>query len=314
MNTQDTGSILDCIYEKTANVEALSHTQTINKHIQDALKIQAKRERTLRESTLTFKLTEDITHQELMDTIEKWTDRYEQLAPTFWQDKLHSYCQFDNKDTKVALIEHMMAPNSNKKLRNAMLPANTEGLHYTRRAAKIELPNVKSNINLDIIKKTLDLASSLNDNILDVREGKPHAITKARSVFFRASAANIKHLFGNLNGLLPYNNKATNTRTRLQMRINIKPWQCRDCFKFGQHQCQGRKCGQCGQGGHTNRECKSKTKFCGNCNAKGHKAKEPHCPSYLFELVKEIRKLDIPLEFYEDKEMRFVLAQHLQIK
>lgn len=149
---------------------------------------------------------------------------------------------------------------------------------------------------------------------MDIREGKPQQVTKSRSIFFKTNAASTKTLLVGLDGMLPYSNQATQTRTKLYLRINVKPWQCRDCYKIGQHQCTGKKCAQCGTTGHSGKECKSKTKFCDICKRKGHRAKDAHCPTYLNEVAKEIRKIDIPLEFYEDKELRIMLTRHLQIK
>lgn len=307
-NNSSTGSILDAIFEKTANVEAATNVHAIRKHIGEALRVQASRERAIREATMTFRLTERISHTDIMGAIEEWIAKSEQLPPTFWQDKEYSYCQLDSKHTKKALIEHI---GSNELLKQVMAPPNVLGLHFTRRQAKIEIANVRSNIKLEIIQQMLELATS---SFSDLREGKANAITKARSVFFKADALAIRQLFISLGGMLPYTSKATNTRTKLYMRINVKPWQCRDCFRFGQHDCKGKRCAQCGSSEHYGKDCRSKTKYCDNCKKKGHKAKEPHCPVYLAEINKELRRIDIPLEFFEDKDLRFLITQHLQYK
>lgn len=307
-NSSATGSILDAIFEKTANVEAATNVQIMRKFVSEALRVQASRERNLREATITFKFTEKVTHADIIAAIEEWTVKSDQLPPTFWQDREHSYCQLDSKHTKKALIDHI---GSNEQLKQVLLPPNLLGLHFTRRQAKVEIANVRQNIKLDTIQHMLELATSSFD---DLREGKANVVTKARSVFFKADALAVRHLFIALGGMLPYTNKATNTRTKLHMKINVKPWQCRDCYRFGQHDCKGKRCAQCGSTEHSGKDCKNKTKFCDTCKKKGHKAKEAHCPSYLAEVAKELRKIDIPLEFFEDKDLRFLITQYLQYK
>ena len=56
------------------------------------------------------------------------------------------------------------------------------------------------------------------------------------------------------------------------------------------------------------------TKFCTNCKQKGHKAKDTHCRTYLMEISKELRKMDIPLEYLVEQEFREALVRHTQLK
>lgn len=308
-----TGSILDAIFEKTANIEYSNNSADISRFISDALRGQARRERILRESTVTFMIKENLGKTEITEAVEGWLHKNEQLPATIWQDKDYTYCQLDNKDTRGALVDHINK-SANSELKLALKAPNSKGLYFTRKPVKFEISNVRANIKIERIKEILELICNAVDPITELREGKPQPVTKARSIFFKASAANAKTLLVDLDGMLPYCNQATQTRTKLYLRVNVKPWQCRECYRIGQHQCDGKKCAQCGTGGHSSKECKSKTKYCDVCKRKGHKAKEAQCPIYLNEIAKEIRKIDIPLEFYEDKELRFLLTKHLQIK
>lgn len=312
-SNQSSGSILDLIYEKTANVESSTVAKDVKESIKEFLASQAKRERAIRDSTIAVKHSEHWGHTELIAEVDAWIEKMEQLPPTYWQDKELSYCQFNHKDFKVSFLDHVNQHGS-QQLKDNLLRANSFGRHFSRKPARIEMANVKHNIKLERIKELLELASTIGDPITEIREGKPHAVTKARSILFKAGASNMTQLFGVLDGALPYNNKATKTRTRIQMKINVKPWQCHDCFAFGQHQCEGKKCLQCGEKGHTTKDCRTKTKTCANCRKKGHKAKDAQCPQYLREITKEIRKIDLPLEFYEDKKQRDQLLGCLQYK
>lgn len=310
---QSAGSILDLIFEKAANVESSTMAKDVKESLRELLTNQAKKERGIREATITVKHTDKWGHSEFLAEVDQWVEKMEQLPPTYWQDKEQSYCQFNAKDFKISFVEHLKE-NGSQELRDNMMRANSQGRHFSRKPARIEMANVRANIKLDRVKELLELASVIGEPLSEFREGKPHAITKARSIMFKAGASNINQLFGILDGALPYSNKQTNTRTRLQMKINVKPWQCRDCYAFGQHNCEGKKCLQCGDKGHTTKDCKSKTKTCINCRKKGHKAKDAHCNNYIHEVAKEIRKIDIPLEFYEDKKLRDQLIQFLQYK
>lgn len=311
----NTGSILDQIFEKAANIEHATNKNTIKDGIQEILKTYAKKERGLREATITIKHNSpSIEHESTVEAIEKWIESMEQLPPTFWQDKENTYCQFDSNFTKKSFLDDISRNSDFNELKKNINPANNEGQHYNRKKVKIEAPNVRGNIKIERIKEIINLASVIDDPISEIREGKAHANNRARSILFNTKARNVLQLFSTLGGSIPYTNKATNTRTRIYLKINVKPWQCKDCFMFGKHQCEGKKCLQCGDKGHTTKDCKSKTKTCTNCNKKGHKAKDVHCPIYIQEIGKELRKVDIPLEFYETKTLRETLFNYLLYK
>lgn len=53
-----------------------------------------------------------------------------------------------------------------------------------------------------------------------------------------------RELFKIHDGQLPYSHKeSTKTvKERLYIKLNAKPYQCRECFKIGPHKCQGKLC------------------------------------------------------------------------
>lgn len=313
-SSNSSSSVLDVIVEKTANIEQASNINSIRIALQDAIKVHAKREKTLRESTITIRMTGSMQFKEITELIEKdWSERREQTSATYWQDKDSVYAQFISREVKNKFLD-FAALNISTEFRDLMIKPNAQGEHIQRKPIRFEINNVRPNIKIDRIETILKRILGPNGKIEGLREGKPNPVTKARGIFFRADAAAFRILIGQLDGVLPYVNMATSTKTRLFMKINCKPWTCRDCFAFGQHQCEGKVCAQCGTAGHLTRDCSQKTKFCRNCKRRGHKAKDTHCSAYLNEVAKEIRKMDIPLEHFEDKDNRFNLIKHLQIR
>lgn len=309
------GSILDAIYEKAANVEFAANTAGISKTLGESLRVLAKREKLLRDSTITIKISEALSHDKAREAIESWTLRENGGVPaTHWADKNNSYCQFISKEAKNDFLDHLQT-GGDRTLRTCIVQANEQGQHFVRRMARVEIANVRSNIRADKVKETLmNLVSPIGARIEEFREGKAHNITKARSLFFKTTAAGIEVLFGEHDGVIPYCNKDTNTRIKLFAKINAKPWQCRECLALGQHQCQGKVCGQCGLKGHESRNCKSKTKNCNNCRRKGHRSKDTHCPTYLNEVAKELRKMDLPLEMFDSKDGRLNIMRLIQVR
>lgn len=308
-------TILDVILEKTANVEHQTNQGTIMRLLSEAIRTNSKRERALRESTITVKLSDDVDKEKIIETIEsRWVMAKQQVPATFWQDKDNVYCQFVSSEAKNNFLDFVQLTEEGGTIKDSILKANLNGLHFQRKPVRMEMSNVRANIRSEMIKSTLDKLVENIGEIQEFKEGKLQAITKTRGIYFRADGACFSHLFKTLDGSIPYANRETNTRVKLFIKINAKPWQCRDCFKIGQHQCEGRVCGQCGNKGHATADCKSKTKNCNNCKKRGHRAKDTHCPFYLNEIAKELRKMDIPLEFLEDADLRFCLTKHLQLK
>lgn len=305
------GSLLDVIHEKVCNVEHNSNQQVIAEAIDKLLKQQGQRERQLRNQTITFKHNDKINHEKILRSINTWAITCDQLHPAIWQDKDNTYAQFHSQAAKETFANYVL--NIDRDL-TMTLPNNdpTSQLHQ-RRLVKIEIPNVKNSIQFDRVTELIKIIAG--EKAIDIREGKPYGPNRARNIMFKTGAEGALNIFKDHDGSVQYHDANPKLRTKLLFKINAKPWQCKDCSKFGNHpNCEGKTCANCGLLGHVTKDCKSKTKYCSNCKRRGHKARDTHCPIYLAEVGKEIKKMDIPLEFYEEKKMRSKMAQFLQIK
>lgn len=315
------GNILDIIREKASNIEQVVQQKSFKESIDDAIKMIAKREKITRESTITIRQDEHLRHEDIISIIEeKWTNANGSDNLTFWQDKEASYCQFTDKVTKTKFLAETLEGSWPKNDKEAKFRQNIRGLldsnqpNYSRKPARLEISMVKASIKTDSLKIILEKQFQGITSIAGFREGKPHSMNKSRSIFFQMNAKGIEYLYDHMDGVISYVNKPTNIRAKLFPKINAKPWQCRECLAFGQHQCQGKTCNQCGNKGHETKECSQKTKYCNNCRKKGHKAKDTHCPIYISETIKELRKMDIPIKFLDSKKPRAVLINNLQIR
>lgn len=317
-NQSNGQTVLDVILEKTSNIEATSNRSTIHKLLSEELKINGRREHKLRHETITIK-TRDPKEDVIREIEEGWTNKECKLAPTVWQDKENVYVQFASSEEKNDFLDFAITGKGAKDIFKNIVKPNPEGLHFTRRMVRAIITNVRGNIKLNIIEDSLKrMFRNTDAKLEDLREGKPiaHGVGQlnVRNVMFKLDSIGFRVLFKAHDGVIPYSNPQTNTRIKLIARINARPYQCRECAQLGQHQCKGKTCGQCGMSGHLSKDCKSLTKYCPNCKRKGHRVKDLHCPTYLSEMSKEIRKMDIPLEFLVETEYRDMLLKHIQLK
>lgn len=312
-NNNANESVIDVIMEQTANIEQSTNQRDIKKALSEAIRLNGKRERALRASTIMFKKGSD--EDAVIKAIdEKWVDAKKEVGVTTWKDKEQVYCQFISCEVKNAFLEQLMMENFSPVLKEALIKPNEKGETFIRKAVRLCINNVKGNIRAEKVKEVLEKLTSANGYITDFKEGKPDINTRSRGLFFRVNSQGFLHIFKEMDGAIPYQAVSSNIKTRLVIKINAKPWQCKDCFRFGQHMCEGALCAQCGQKGHRTRECQSKTRFCVNCKRKGHRSKDSHCSAYLNEVGKEIRKMDLPIEYLEEEELRFTLLKYLQYK
>jgi len=138
-------------------------------------------------------------------------------------------------------------------------------------------------------------------------------MTNKRTISLKVNGAAFADIFEKMNGIIPLTDGKT--KTTLFISINCRPWQCRFCFAIGHHPtCDGKTCTKCGAKDHQAANCATKTRSCSNCKKPGHSARDSHCPRYLNELAKEIRKFDFPLEFLEENDRIGQLIKQLQLK
>lgn len=305
-------SALDVIAEKATNIEKIVQSKSVQESIAENLRLMAKREKSLRESTVTIKNSDKLSPKQTIKTIEEqYCAAKAKSSATYWQDKDNTYAQFVSRSEKNDFLDYA-STSTNMGLKEAICKPNELGEHVTRKPARIIINNVRRAIKLGLVEESLKRVLKGENSIQNLREGKANAITGARSILFSTNQEGLRALFGLLDGALPYFNSENDEKTRLYMKINCKPWACRDCFTFGPHQCLGKVCANCGMAGHLTKDCRQKTRYCRNCKQKGHRAKDAICPKFLTEVAKEVRKIEIPMEFLEDPELRLNLAKNIQ--
>jgi len=313
-STSGSGSVLDAMMERIVNIDRSIVNRDIHVTLSEAIEASASKERTLRHSTITILMTETIDHDAIVKAIEeRWTRDTKQLPATYWQDAKQTFCQFATIEAKEAFLK-FSANDPRYLINELLLRPNRDGTHYQRKPVKLEITNVRASIDAKQLSESLQSLALTEGDISELREGKPHAATKARSLMLTTNSNGFRRIFENLEGAIPYVNLSNGTKARLAIRINCRPWLCKECFRIGKHQCDGKLCAQCGSKDHITRDCKSNTRNCSNCKKHGHRARDIECPTYVRELIKEIRKCDIPLEYYETQERRLVLIKALLLK
>lgn len=309
-------SILDLILEKTSNTEASINKLDINQYLNEQLKLMSRRERRTRESTITFELKNDTNGEALINKIEGvWLKEMNGASVSFWQSKEKLYAEFNSKESRNAFIEEIMKDrNKHATIINAMANAHGDGNFYKRLPVKYEIANVRQTFKGKIIESSIRQSVGSRAEISDFKEGEPSGPANKRGIYFKTNDIGCFEITWIQDATIGYTHIAMGIRKKLLARICARPYMCKDCHQIGRHQCEGRVCAKCGNKGHMSKECKNKTKYCVNCKRKGHKARDLHCPTYLNETIKELRKMDISLSFYEKEDERYVLIKNLQLK
>ncbi|CAA3004860.1 zf-CCHC domain-containing [Olea europaea subsp. europaea] len=316
-NNDPQGSILDQIKEQTTNVEQIITSNNVQGTLVGALEEMAQHERVTRESTISIKMSEALSHDKITELIEKeWTSARQQAPATFWKDKENTYAQFMNKATKQVFIQFAGAKEVLKDLHAAIIPPDSEGVHLKRKDVRIVMASVPEAVSTEKVDATLKNMSTTKTRIGQIRAGKPYGqIRKMRSLMTGVNAEGFKLIFKEIGGAIPYNDNDKKIKIRLYPKIACKPWACRDCYYIGpNHNCQGKACTQCGNKGHQGKDCRTKTRYCTNCRKPGHRAKDSHCPIFVREIIKELKRMDIPLEYLESKTLRNQLIKMLSFK
>lgn len=302
-------TILDIILEKTFNTEKAINKHSIQKHLNEQFKIIAKRERKAREATIIISHSADLDSKTIVERVEAiWLKGANGPPVSFWSAKDATFAEFDSRQNKLAFLEVLTAENGpNLNLIQNIKSPNEDGEHYKRLDVKFEITSVPTRVKLEPVKEAIEAVIGLSSNVNNFKESKER--NGLRQIYFRANQHACDDIVWKAGGVV--NVKSHETRTRIYPRILARPFICKDCNSIGFHECKGKVCSKCGNQSHTSENCKAKTKSCVNCKTKGHRAKEQNCPKYLQAVINEIRKMNVPLNFYEDKAARFIFIKNL---
>lgn len=149
---------------------------------------------------------------------------------------------------------------------------------------------------------------------IEFKEGKPYGPKQEiRDIRFKANANGIRALFG-IGSPPSHNGRVVLLSGRaIYPKMIIKPWSCRTCYYIGpEHKCTGRViCVKCGRTNHMIKDCRSKLRRCANCKQNGHGVKEKTCPVYRKALGREIKRVDMPIEYLANSDMRKLLKKRI---
>lgn len=314
-SSDGTGSILDTIKEQTTNLERMVTNTNLDTSLAEAIRELAPKEKLTREATIAIENNQELGFDQITKIIEsEWVTSKGQAPVTFWKDKSHTYAQFLNSSIKEVFIEYAKGKEPLRKMTEKMIQPNSEGHHMTRKEVRIIMNGVPEEVQPDKLETTLKKLADPKARITAIRAGKVYGQNrKVRSLMTSVNADGFRLLFKGLSGAIPYNDNKL--KIRVHPKISCKPWSCRDCFYIGpNHSCQGKACGQCGNQGHITKDCKAKTRYCTNCRKQGHRARDAHCPAYVKEIIKELKRMDIPVEYLENKNKRAELLKNLAFK
>lgn len=249
---------------------------------------------------------------------------------TMTGDKENVYLQFASCAVKNQFLDFLQLQDSiscpMKRLVHPPVPQT--GFHFARKMVRIEITNVPASVSTEYISSKIASRLPENCQFSEFRDGKPHGALRKRSVMFRVNDCAFRHLFSTLQGFLAVTLQRSPrmVTTKLYFRVNCKAWRCNKCYSInssgsidttrsgeanssnsgqdhsGKHRCKGRVCSRCAGKGHEADQCTLKSRFCGNCKRVGHRSKDLSCPTYLHAVLKEMQRIDIPLEFLEEED------------
>lgn len=319
-NNNSSATILDIILEKASNIEHESNSTKITRLLNEAIFLNSKREREVRANTITTELTSTTSRDAIEDMVDDYLEQVKELSSIVWQDKEHCHVQFPSNLAKNLFIRHLdeLSPTDPiaKELKLKLRPETATGQHFQRKPVRLEIFTMRNQVNSARIQETLAKMCEYSGGIQEFKEGKRGPQARGKHFYFRVNAEAFDTIFSKHEGIIPYSAKDGRKafKTQLYVKINAKPYTCRECYKVGQHNCPGKICNQCGKPGHNAKDCKQITTYCDNCTTKGHRARDLHCAHFLNEVAKELRKMDIPLEFLEEEENRLYLIKQLQLR
>lgn len=312
-HNDNSSSILDAIKEHTTNIEQSVNENKVNKILKEALREAGISEKNVRECAITLNREDNYPHDKVIRVIDQEYIAATRKQPvTYWSDKNNSYAQFLTPGLKEDFIK--WATDNQPELAKRIPRPTDQGHHITRKEIRLVIPSVPERIEPCAVEDVIKCVAENPATVGPIRAGKPYGgVRRIRSLMTTVTQDGFKLIFRGFNGVIPANDgKMT---TRLYPKIACKPWACRECFYIGPaHNCEGKACAQCGRHGHDQKSCKSKTRYCSNCKRQGHRAKDASCPIYIREVIKELKRMDIPLDYLQEEAKRFTLIKALQYK
>lgn len=306
----------DMIYEKVANCESKANKVYIDNYLKNNLHKLTKMERIKTESTISIKTDNlAIDKNKIMDTIKDTCKPHRISLPITWDNRRDTiFAQFINQEQKMRLIKSIRTNKTNP-LYNMIVKIKEETGHYNKPPVKMEIANIDQNIDERQIEATLKAAINTDCYISNLKSGKVHGQKQLKSISFTMDATGIKKLTEKTRWTIPYVDERSMKRTNLFIKINCKPWLCKDCLGIhNKERCPGKICTRCSKKGHNSIECSSPTKYCKNCNEPGHSPKETHCTFYLNQLVKNLTRVDIPSNTWDSNRLLLDTIENIQLK
>lgn len=278
------------------------------------LLITAKREEIFREHSIMTKKDQVITPSKVEEFIEQhYCKALKTRSPLYWENDKFMYANFITKCEKKRFLDWVVSNSDKSEIKKRIQDANEGSDILQGENVPFMINKVSKTIKTEFIEIALKQALGNDNYLINFREDNADTKTGVRNIKFSTNTEGVRKLILPLRGILRYENIRTGKRTSLPVNINCKPLLCRDCFNYGTHQCEGKLCANCGLNKHLSKDCKLKSKFCKNCRIRGHRAMDTRCPLYLIEVAKEVRKYCIPLEYFTDLELRYLVSQQIQI-
>lgn len=313
-NNLTTPQLLNKIYLQTTNISKQTNRNTINQLLKDGIKREGLKETEASQATITI-IKDNSLNTDLIKTFinNMWVKTEQQLCPSIWEEKKRGFIfvQFMNNETKMAFLNSIKHDPFIDNIKNGKQIDSKS--HYTKRLIRIEVNRVRENMKLETILKTIQIACGNKIIIENLKEGKLHNGNKTKIVSFYTDANGLTNIADKMKWKIPYYDTSKNIKATLFIKINSKPWLCKDCFTIGNHQCKGKCCGKCSSENHQTKDC-DQNEYCINCKIPGHSARDTHCQTYINMLIRNLVQMDIPNSIYAKESRINNLIENIQLK
>lgn len=240
-----------------------------------------------------------------------------------WYDKQFTYAQFSNRRAKLDFIELIgkkAAEPDLKILVNRILKAvSAEPEHrFLMHPIVCQIKRIKLSIDCDWLRRTIMQLVGTSGFVGEFEASKSNSKPMARSldVTFKIDRQAFMCIFGQerkgvIDYCKTYREQKLTVRSKFHVSIDCSFNQCWTCHRIGKHECETSRCIRCGSDEHRFGACDSVKKFCRNCNIEGHSARDIDCPYYLEKMVDILANMDIPVEYFEQEDLRHQLISYL---